>query len=129
MNRTTTAETGQAQTDLRMTRAATPRTADRLDCETAALLRSVLLPLFEQSRSWNGLIDRLHSKGYLMEFRNGLLCLTDQRDGNRICGLRFLGLDLGDLTARLGRPFVLARPGNMADGLVLRQAPARASLH
>lgn len=101
----------------------------RFDCETAVLLRAVIRPIFEQSSSWSGLIDRLTAKGYCLVFRRGALCLTDISSGARICGLRFLGLSLRDLVGRMGRPFVVARPGGMADGDILRHPPSRLTLH
>ncbi|SLN32121.1 hypothetical protein TRL7639_01389 [Falsiruegeria litorea R37] len=89
------------------------------DCETACLLRAVLLPIFDVSKSWTDLIDRLGGKGYHPMFRGGELCLIKHSDGSRICGLRFLGLDMHDLVARLGRPSVLPCSGQMADGEIL----------
>lgn len=97
----------------------------QFDCETAILLRAIFLPIFERATGWTGLIDTLQSKGYHLAFRSGLLCLTDQSSGTRICGLRFLGLRMQDLVARLGRPYVLAYAGQSADGEVLRHPPRR----
>lgn len=89
------------------------------DCETACLLRAVLLPIFDVAKSWTDLIDRLSAKGYHPMFRQGELCLIKHADGARICGLRFLGLDMHELVARLGRPCVLPHNGQMADGEIL----------
>ena len=99
------------------------------DCETAALLRAVMLPLFETSTSWAALIDRLSRRGYRLGFRQGRLCVLNTTDGARICGLRFLGLTLRDLVARLGRPFVVAHLGGDAAGDILRAPPDRAICH
>jgi len=101
----------------------------RFDCETAVLLRAVIRPIFEQSSSWSGLIDRLTAKGYRLVFRGGTLCLTDSASGVRICGLRFLGLSLRDLVGRIGRPFVVVHPGGRADGDILRHPPTRLEMH
>ena len=100
-----------------------------LDCESAMLLRSVILPLFEQSASWDSLIDRLKAKGYRLGFRDGALCLTDRSTGTRVCGLRFLGLTLRDLIQRLGRPLVVAHPGNRANGDLLRSPSSQLTSH
>ncbi|MBE1282989.1 MAG: hypothetical protein GJ676_06730 [Rhodobacteraceae bacterium] len=99
------------------------------DCETAMLMRAVILPLFDHAISWSALVDALRGKGYGLAFRGGALCLTDQDTDTRVCGLRFLGLDMRDLVARLGRPFVVVNPGSTADGELLRHPPARITLH
>ena len=99
------------------------------DCETAVLLRSVLLPVFDQANSWSQLIDILTPKGYRLMFRQGILCITDTQTGARVCGLQFLGLQMRDLVARLGRPCVVVHPGSGADGDLLRHPPVRHTLH
>lgn len=97
--------------------------APPVDSETAALFRASLQPLFSQSVSWPALMDRLRTKGYGLAFRDGRLFLTDHRTGARVCSLRFLGMTLVDLVARLGRPIVRALPGRKADGEFLRARP------
>lgn len=100
------------------------------DSETAALLRCALRPLFEQAQSWDMLSRGMLQRGYRMSFRNGRLCLIREADGARICGLRFLGLELRDLVARLGRPVVRASRGSHADGELLATATLpRPALH
>ena len=99
-----------------------PVNSTDMDCETAALLRAAIRPLFTTAASWNILTDTLKAKGYRLAFRDGRLCLTDGTTGNRICGLRFLGLDLKDLVQRMGRPIVVAR-GDHADGDLLSARP------
>lgn len=99
------------------------------DCETASLIRAILLPVFAGASSWSDLIDCLHDKGYRLVFRDGALCLIHLSRGYRVCGLRFLGLSLPDLVDRLGRPCVLAHPGQEADGDVLRHPPNRLTVH
>ncbi|MGR3615005.1 MAG: hypothetical protein ACU0BB_03065 [Paracoccaceae bacterium] len=97
------------------------------DSETAVLMRCALRPVFEQARSWDALNETMRQRGYTMCFRGGHLCLIRQVDGTRICGLRFLGLDLHELVARLGRPVVVLRHGGHADGeLLVPSAPALA---
>lgn len=96
---------------------------EAVDSETAALFRAFLRPLFDQSASWPALIDTLRAKGYGLGFRNGRLCLTEHVTGARLCSLRFLGMRLSDLVARLGRPFVRALPGRQANGDLLRNPP------
>ncbi len=99
------------------------------DCETAYLLRAVILPIFDAAPCWDALIDLLEAKGYHPMFRGGELCLTRQSDGARICGLRFLGLDMRELVARLGRPCVLPCAGQMADGEILREMSGMTIVH
>lgn len=101
----------------------------KFDCETASLLRAILLPLFAGAESWTDLIDRLEAKGYHPMFRDGQLCLTQQSDGARICGLRFLGLEMRTLVQRFGRPCVLPFSASSADGEILRHPPERGTLH
>ncbi|WP_299944392.1 hypothetical protein [uncultured Ruegeria sp.] len=97
-----------------------------LDCESAALLRATIRPIFTSAVSWAGLADILKDKGYRLAFRQGSLCLTDRTTDQRICGLRFLGFDLSELVRRFGRPIVVAR-GSQADGDVLSTRPSSAS--
>ncbi len=98
-----------------------------VDSETAALFRAVLRPLIVQAISWSNLLDTLGAKGYGLTFRDGRLFLTSQATGKRVCSLRFLGLPLVDLVARLGRPIVRALPGQRADGELLRTPPDKLS--
>lgn len=101
------------------------RTAsNELDCESAALLRAALRPVFASAASWGNLTDILKEKGYRLAFRDGRLCITDRMTDERVCGLRFLGLDFRDLVGRMGRPIVVAR-GQQADGDVLAVRPTQ----
>ncbi len=93
-----------------------------LDCETAALLRAAIRPAFASAVSWSSLTEILRDKGYRLAFRRGRLCITDRDTGDRVCGLRFLGIEFSDLVRRLGRPIVVAR-GNSADGDILTARP------
>ncbi|WP_037308145.1 hypothetical protein [Ruegeria halocynthiae] len=93
-----------------------------LDCETAALLRAAIRPVFSSAASWGNLTDILKDKGYRLAFRQGRLCITDRTTGDRVCGLQFLGFELKDLVRRLGRPMVVAR-GSQADGDLLTVRP------
>ncbi len=93
-----------------------------LDCETAALLRASIRPLFTNAANWGALSDILREKGYSLAFRDGRLCLTDQATGGRICGLKFLGFELRELVRRMGRPMVIAR-GDHADGDLIIARP------
>ncbi len=97
--------------------------ATELDCESAALLRAAIRPLFSSAASWSSLADILKDKGYHLAFRQGRLCITDRKTGDRICGLRFLGFELRDLVRRMGRPIVIAR-GSDADGDIVSVRPA-----
>ncbi|MEX0307266.1 MAG: hypothetical protein AB3N12_07735 [Ruegeria sp.] len=105
-----------------MTRSA----ATELDCESAALLRAAIRPVFTSAASWAGLADILRDKGYRLAFRKGRLCITDRTTDERVCGLRFLGFELADLVRRFGRPIVVAR-GSEADGDFLTARPTSAS--
>ncbi|WP_170460500.1 hypothetical protein [Ruegeria arenilitoris] len=102
---------------------ATTITSQDMDCETAALLRAVIRPLFAGAASWAGLADTLREKGYRLAFQSGRMCLMDRATGKRLCGLRFLDIELKDLVRRMGRPVVVAR-GDRADGELLRARPA-----
>ncbi|CUJ86052.1 hypothetical protein RUE5091_00418 [Ruegeria denitrificans] len=93
-----------------------------LDCETAALLRATIRPVFDTAASWSNLTDILKDKGYRLAFRQGRLCITDRATDERICGIRFLGFEFRELVRRLGRPIVVAR-GNDADGDILAERP------
>ena len=100
----------------------TRQASTELDCETAALLRAAILPVFASAVSWGSLTDVLKDKGYRLVFRQGRLCVTDRVSGDRICGMRFLGLEFQDLVSKLGRPIVVAR-GSGADGDLLATRP------
>ncbi len=102
---------------------ATTITSQDMDCETAALLRAVIRPLFAGAASWASLADTLREKGYRLAFQSGRMCLMDRATGKRLCGLRFLDIELKDLVRRMGRPVVVAR-GDRADGELLRARPA-----
>ena len=98
------------------------KASSELDCETAALLRATIRPVFDTAASWASLADILKEKGYRLAFREGRLCITDRATGQRVCGIRFLGFELRELVKRLGRPIVVAR-GNTADGDILTKRP------
>ena len=93
-----------------------------LDCESAALLRAAIRPLFSNAASWASLADILRDKGYHLAFRQGHLCISDHSTGECVCGLHFLGFELCDLVRHLGRPIVVAR-GCDADGDILTVRP------
>lgn len=96
--------------------------SSELDCETAALLRAAIRPIFTTAASWANLADILKDKGYRLAFRQGRLCITDRTTGARVCGIRFLGFEFRELVSRMGRPIVVAR-GDGADGDVLTARP------
>ena len=87
-------------------------TGNRLDCETAVLLRTYIRPVFDRVSSWTELLDELSLKGFGLGFRNGRLMLTDLSTGEKICTGRFLGVPLADLAARFGRPCVKPTGGS-----------------
>ncbi len=98
------------------------KASSELDCETAALLRAAIRPLFATAASWGSLKEILKDKGYRLAFRQGSLCITDHATNERVCGLRFLGFELSDLVRQMGRPIVVAR-GRNADGDLLAVRP------
>lgn len=100
--------------------------AAELDCESAALLRATIQPAFTGAASWAGLSDILRHKGYKLRFQQGALCVTDRQTGERVCGLRFLGLDFAELVQRLGRPIVIARGNHAGDLIPVRPTANRA---
>ncbi len=87
-----------------------------LDSETAALFRAWMRPLFDQAASWSALTDTLRAKGFGLAIRDGRLVLTEHDNGARICTTRFLGASLAELSARIGRPRILARRDRAAAG-------------
>ncbi|MHA6324594.1 hypothetical protein [Roseivivax sp. CAU 1753] len=81
-----------------------PSLPDRLDCETAALMRGFLRPIFEQAQGWADLVTRLAARGYDLAFREGRLVILSHDDQRPICTGRDLGEPLITLAARFGRP-------------------------
>lgn len=81
-----------------------------LDCETAMLLRSFLLPAIEAAQSWADLADRLGRMGYDVTFRDGRLIFRRRDTGDEVCTGHALGTPLRDLSRRLGRPCIKAAP-------------------
>ncbi len=85
------------------------------DCETAALLRMVVLPQIEGACSWPDLVSRLRSKGFGLGFRSGRMILSRLDSGAEVCTGRSLGAPLRALALRLGRPALrLSRDGQSA---------------
>ena len=83
-------------------------TSETPDFESAILLRSKVLPIFDQANSWRGLVVALCEQGFGISIRNGRLWLTQIEDKHRICTARFLGMPLASLSKRLGKPCILA---------------------
>lgn len=76
------------------------------DVESAILLRSLVLPAFENAASWPQLIEALDGIGFGLAIENGHLTLTEADTGASICTGRFLGMPLADMAQRLGKPVV-----------------------
>lgn len=93
--------------------------SNRLDCETAVLLRRALWPVFQSATSWPNLRRQLRAKGFDLSFFKGRLILTDAQTGERICSCKFLGHPLAVLTARLGRVRAKAPRGRNQFGQLL----------
>lgn len=87
-----------------------------MDCETAALYRAWMRPLFERASDWDMLVTGLREKGYALAIRDGRLFLTRSDTGQRFCSVRFLGTNMRDLAGRLGRPVIRARLDRAAAG-------------
>lgn len=68
-------------------------------------------------------MDNLRERGYRLTFLDGRLCVIARESGDRVCGLRFLGYEMTELVARMGRPVVIAWPGG--NGALIRTPPAR----
>lgn len=90
------------------TRWSETRQGNRLDCETAALLRQVVTPIFENATSWSGLRGALRAAGYDFVFEGDRLILVTTQRGEKICSCRFLGHALPSLASRFGK--LRARP-------------------
>ncbi|MGY9048756.1 hypothetical protein P775_03030 [Puniceibacterium antarcticum] len=90
-----------AQQQSTITFVSTPHFA--LDCETAALLRRFLLPIFEKAKVWEELRQDLLTKGYEIAFRDDLLvlCNLDTPQILRVGSL--LSASLHSRIERLGR--------------------------
>lgn len=82
----------------------TPALPTRLDCETAALIRGFLRPIFEKALSWSDLCTRLAARGYDIEFRDGRLVIMARESNRPVCTGRDIGEPLSELSIRLGRP-------------------------
>ncbi|MCR8549021.1 hypothetical protein M4578_14375 [Salipiger sp. P9] len=83
---------------------------DPLDCETAALLRQVLLPVLETAPDWKTLAKTLARKGYDITFRMGHMVILNAETGAALCTGRMLGAPLQSLSGRLGRPALRLNP-------------------
>ncbi|MGR3502306.1 hypothetical protein [Pseudaestuariivita sp.] len=84
---------------------------DTQSTEEAVALRSVLLPVFHAASDWPELQKKLAQKGFGLSFQKGRMVLTDIATGMAICTGRFLGTPLKEISARLGRPSIVALPG------------------
>lgn len=89
-----------------------------IDSETAQLLRSCLLPVFEAADSWADLLQALGQKGYGLAFRDGRLRLIRGEDGQPLCTGGFLGVPFETLRDRLGPPHVRPVPGRPLCGRI-----------
>lgn len=79
------------------------RQGNRLDCETGALMRASLAPLFEAAESWDGLRSMLRARALDFEFEKGRLVLVAQDSRAKVCSCRFLGFPMASLAARFGK--------------------------
>ena len=89
-----------------------------LDCETASLLRSFLLPIFEKATAWENLREGLMAKGYEPAFRDGhlVLCNLDTPQILRLSSL--LSAPLHSRIERLGHAHPTAHRGGAINLLV-----------
>lgn len=81
-------------------------TCEAPDVESAILLRSLVLPAFENADSWGQLVEALDSIGFGLAIDKGHLALTEADTGASICTGRFLGMPLAEVSKRLGKPAV-----------------------
>ncbi len=103
-------------TNVSQTPVFSPPVSESYDCETAALVRACLCPLFDGATSWKVLAEGLATRGYGLAIRDGRLVVKEAASGRRICSVRYLGTNLRELSGRLGRPMVLARRDRAAAG-------------
>jgi len=98
--------------------AAIPATLpNHLDCETAMLLRSFLVPLIDVAQDWADLQDALGSRGYDVTFREGHMVILDRSSSTALCTGRSLGRPLQSLVERFGRPCIKAHRGGISGDL------------
>ncbi|MEX0283553.1 MAG: hypothetical protein AB3N23_02985 [Paracoccaceae bacterium] len=93
-----------------------PPITEDYDSETAALVRACLCPLFDAATGWKELCERLARRGFFIAIREGRLVVLDVNSRQQICTARYLGTNLRDLSARLGRPMIVARRDRVAAG-------------
>lgn len=86
------------------------------DCETGIFLRSLVLPAFENAKTWQELVAALDSVGFGLAIQKGRLTLTDCHSGEQICTGRYLGMPLADLSKKLGKPVIRASAACNGDG-------------
>lgn len=88
-------------------------TESALDSETAVSLSCHLNPAFQNATGWSSLILDLKERGFGLEFQSGRLVLVHDRTGVELCTCGFLGHGFASLTARLGKPCVMAGSGRL----------------
>lgn len=88
-----------------------------LDCETSALLRGFLTPIFEHASSWADLKAQLAAKGYNLAFHAGHMVVLNVDTHQPLCTGAALGVPLRTLSARLGRPCVKVHRDGMSGHL------------
>lgn len=81
---------------------------DHPDFESAILLRSLVLPAFENADSWWELAEALETIGFGLAIKDGHLTLIDVDQGISICSGRFLGKPLIEMAQKLGKPVIRA---------------------
>ena len=86
------------------------------DFESAILLRSLVLPAFENATSWGQLAEALESIGFGLSIKEGHLTLVDVDQGVSICSGRFLGKPLFEMSEKLGKPVIRATVSGDACG-------------
>lgn len=87
-----------------------PQQADRLDSETASLMRCYMVPTIQRARNWSELNETLRRKGLTIGFRDGRLIFKRLETGEELCTGQFLGTPLRELVRKLGRPNVRINP-------------------
>jgi hypothetical protein len=84
-----------------------------LDCETAVSLACHLTVVFDEATDWPDLIAALDARGFGLQFQGTRLVLLNEQTGVTLCTCRVLGHGFAALSARFGKPRVLAVSGRL----------------
>lgn len=88
-------------------------TESALDFESAVSLACHVNGAFAEAESWCGLVSALARRGFHLCFEDNRLVLVNERTGMSLCTCASLGYSFASLTARLGKPAVMAETGRL----------------